>query len=169
MWQCIHLVSSAVHEINFTDSEFSCYQALVQCSCELHRISTYFLSILTLHFILQVLNLSRFDIRQSRFVHQWIHNQLRFYCSLDYPLAPPPLTRPPADKKMPCYAVHCIVPSPRLPAVELHEEGETSCIRYKGDMMKINSEHLKKLVSTNFGSLSPRLPAVEPHEEWETS
>ncbi|XP_038070202.1 mRNA (2'-O-methyladenosine-N(6)-)-methyltransferase-like [Patiria miniata] len=58
---------------------------------------------------------------------------------------PAPFTRPPQDKKMPCYSVYAIVPSPRLPTVDIHEEGATTCIRYNGEMMKINTAHLKKL------------------------
>ncbi|XP_022104305.1 phosphorylated CTD-interacting factor 1-like [Acanthaster planci] len=58
---------------------------------------------------------------------------------------PKPFTRPPQDKKMPCYAVFAIVPSPRLPSVDIHEEGPTTCLRYNGEMMKINTAYLRKL------------------------
>ncbi|XP_033626518.1 mRNA (2'-O-methyladenosine-N(6)-)-methyltransferase-like [Asterias rubens] len=58
---------------------------------------------------------------------------------------PAPFPRAPADRKMPCYPVYDYVPSPRLPTVDIHEEGSTTCLRYKGEMMKLNTAHLKKL------------------------
>ncbi|XP_071496789.1 mRNA (2'-O-methyladenosine-N(6)-)-methyltransferase-like [Diadema antillarum] len=58
---------------------------------------------------------------------------------------PPPFTRPPSDRKMRCYNIQMAVPTPRLPSVDLHEEGTVTCLRYKGEMMKINTQHIMKL------------------------
>nr|XP_054748424.1 mRNA (2'-O-methyladenosine-N(6)-)-methyltransferase-like [Lytechinus pictus] len=58
---------------------------------------------------------------------------------------PPPFTRPPSDRKMRCYNIQMAVQSPRLPAVDVHEEGSVTCLRYKGEMMKINTQHMMKL------------------------
>lgn len=58
---------------------------------------------------------------------------------------PPPFTRPPSERKMRCYNIQMAVQSPRLPTVDVHEEGTVTCLRYKGEMMKINTQHMMKL------------------------
>ncbi|XP_786170.4 mRNA (2'-O-methyladenosine-N(6)-)-methyltransferase [Strongylocentrotus purpuratus] len=58
---------------------------------------------------------------------------------------PPPFTRPPSERKIRCYNIQMAVQSPRLPTVDVHEEGSVTCLRYKGEMMKINTQHMMKL------------------------
>lgn len=60
---------------------------------------------------------------------------------------PPETDKPPPRKKYQCYAVQMMVPSPRLPNVEVLEEKDMTCLSYKGERMKISKQHLKKLVS----------------------
>lgn len=58
---------------------------------------------------------------------------------------PPETDKPPPKKKYQCYAVQMMVPSPRLPNVEVLEEKDMTCLSYKGERMKISKQHLKKL------------------------
>lgn len=61
---------------------------------------------------------------------------------------PPDVDKPPPKKKYQCYAVQMLVPSPRLPNVDVQEDGEITILRYNsGDKLKISKQHLKKLVS----------------------
>ena len=57
----------------------------------------------------------------------------------------PPTNLAPTSKVM-CYPVQMAVPSPRLPAVELHTEGDATFLRFKGEALKINTTHFHKLV-----------------------
>lgn len=48
-----------------------------------------------------------------------------------------------------CYPVRLALPSPPLPRVELHFENDVACLRFRGEMVKVNRGHFSKLVSTN--------------------
>lgn len=47
-----------------------------------------------------------------------------------------------------CYPVRLAIPSPQLPRVELHFENDVACLRFRGEMVKVNRGHFSKLVST---------------------
>lgn len=51
------------------------------------------------------------------------------------------------DRFVPCYPVRLSVPSPPLPAVEMHVENNMVCVRYKGEMVKVSRSYFSKLVS----------------------
>ncbi|XP_068598718.1 mRNA (2'-O-methyladenosine-N(6)-)-methyltransferase [Brachionichthys hirsutus] len=44
-----------------------------------------------------------------------------------------------------CYPVRLTLPSPPLPRVELHFENDIACLRFKGEMVKVNRGHFSKL------------------------
>ncbi|XP_040059067.2 mRNA (2'-O-methyladenosine-N(6)-)-methyltransferase [Gasterosteus aculeatus] len=44
-----------------------------------------------------------------------------------------------------CYPVRLALPSPLLPRVELHFENDMACLRFKGEMVKVNRGHFSKL------------------------
>uniref|UniRef100_A0A673J195 Phosphorylated CTD-interacting factor 1-like n=1 Tax=Sinocyclocheilus rhinocerous TaxID=307959 RepID=A0A673J195_9TELE len=44
-----------------------------------------------------------------------------------------------------CYPVRLSIPSPPQPRVELHFENDVACLRYKGEMVKVNRGHFSKL------------------------
>uniref|UniRef100_A0A8D0AFY1 mRNA (2'-O-methyladenosine-N(6)-)-methyltransferase n=1 Tax=Sander lucioperca TaxID=283035 RepID=A0A8D0AFY1_SANLU len=44
-----------------------------------------------------------------------------------------------------CYPVRLAIPSPPLPRVELHFENDMACLRFKGEMVKLNRGHFSKL------------------------
>nr|XP_020482312.1 mRNA (2'-O-methyladenosine-N(6)-)-methyltransferase-like [Labrus bergylta] len=44
-----------------------------------------------------------------------------------------------------CYPVRLAIPSPPLPRVELHFENDVACLRFKGEMVKVNRGHFSKL------------------------
>ncbi|KAG8007221.1 Phosphorylated CTD-interacting factor 1 [Nibea albiflora] len=44
-----------------------------------------------------------------------------------------------------CYPVRLALPSPPLPRVELHFENDVACLRFKGEMVKVNRGHFSKL------------------------
>ncbi|XP_059185409.1 mRNA (2'-O-methyladenosine-N(6)-)-methyltransferase [Centropristis striata] len=44
-----------------------------------------------------------------------------------------------------CYPVRLAVPSPPLPRVELHFENDVACLRFRGEMVKVNRGHFSKL------------------------
>ncbi|XP_034387992.1 mRNA (2'-O-methyladenosine-N(6)-)-methyltransferase [Cyclopterus lumpus] len=44
-----------------------------------------------------------------------------------------------------CYPVRLALPSPPLPRVELHFENDVSCLRFRGEMVKVNRGHFSKL------------------------
>ncbi|XP_037346421.2 mRNA (2'-O-methyladenosine-N(6)-)-methyltransferase [Pungitius pungitius] len=44
-----------------------------------------------------------------------------------------------------CYPVRLAIPSPALPRVELHFENDMACLRFKGEMVKVNRGHFSKL------------------------
>ncbi|TNN32844.1 Phosphorylated CTD-interacting factor 1 [Liparis tanakae] len=46
-----------------------------------------------------------------------------------------------------CYPVRLALPSPPLPRVELHFENDVACLRFRGEMVKVNRGHFSKLVS----------------------
>ncbi|XP_071817429.1 mRNA (2'-O-methyladenosine-N(6)-)-methyltransferase-like [Apostichopus japonicus] len=59
---------------------------------------------------------------------------------------PPETDKAPPKKKYQCYAIQMMVPSPRLPNVDVQEDGEMTVLRYNnGDRLKISKQHLKKL------------------------
>ncbi|KAM6981370.1 mRNA (2'-O-methyladenosine-N(6)-)-methyltransferase [Aplochiton taeniatus] len=49
------------------------------------------------------------------------------------------------DRLVYCYPVRLSLPSPPQPRVELHFENDMSCLRFKGEMVKINRGHFAKL------------------------
>uniref|UniRef100_A0AAR2LQ29 WW domain-containing protein n=1 Tax=Pygocentrus nattereri TaxID=42514 RepID=A0AAR2LQ29_PYGNA len=49
------------------------------------------------------------------------------------------------DRLVYCYPVRLSVPSPPQPRVELHFENDIACLRYKGEMVKVNRGHFNKL------------------------
>lgn len=56
------------------------------------------------------------------------------------------------DRLVYCYPVRLSIPSPPQPRVELHFENDIACLRYKGEMVKVNRGHFNKLVGlTVFG------------------
>ncbi|XP_074529420.1 mRNA (2'-O-methyladenosine-N(6)-)-methyltransferase isoform X2 [Halichoeres trimaculatus] len=44
-----------------------------------------------------------------------------------------------------CYPVRLAIPSPQLPRVELHFENDVACLRFRGEMVKVNRGHFSKL------------------------
>ncbi|KAK5873191.1 hypothetical protein PBY51_013824 [Eleginops maclovinus] len=44
-----------------------------------------------------------------------------------------------------CYPVRLAPPAPPLPRVELHFENDVACLRFKGEMVKVNRGHFSKL------------------------
>lgn len=54
---------------------------------------------------------------------------------------------PPQSRLVSCYPVRLALPSPPLPRVELHFENDMACLRFKGEMVKVNRGHFSKLVS----------------------
>ncbi|XP_065135547.1 mRNA (2'-O-methyladenosine-N(6)-)-methyltransferase isoform X1 [Paramisgurnus dabryanus] len=49
------------------------------------------------------------------------------------------------DRLVYCYPVRLSIPSPPQPRVELHFENDIACLRYKGEMVKVNRGHFSKL------------------------
>uniref|UniRef100_A0A8K9X5J1 mRNA (2'-O-methyladenosine-N(6)-)-methyltransferase n=1 Tax=Oncorhynchus mykiss TaxID=8022 RepID=A0A8K9X5J1_ONCMY len=49
------------------------------------------------------------------------------------------------DRLVYCYPVRLALPSPNQPRVELHFENDISCLRYKGEMVKVNRGYFAKL------------------------
>lgn len=52
-----------------------------------------------------------------------------------------------------CYPVRLAIPTPSLPRVELHFENDVACLRFKGEMVKVNRGHFSKLVGTDCSSV----------------
>uniref|UniRef100_A0A8D3A0Y4 mRNA (2'-O-methyladenosine-N(6)-)-methyltransferase n=1 Tax=Scophthalmus maximus TaxID=52904 RepID=A0A8D3A0Y4_SCOMX len=44
-----------------------------------------------------------------------------------------------------CYPMRLAIPSPPLPRVELHFENDVACLRFRGEMVKVNRGHFSKL------------------------
>uniref|UniRef100_A0A672N947 mRNA (2'-O-methyladenosine-N(6)-)-methyltransferase n=1 Tax=Sinocyclocheilus grahami TaxID=75366 RepID=A0A672N947_SINGR len=49
------------------------------------------------------------------------------------------------DRLVYCYPARLSIPSPPQPRVELHFENDVACLRYKGEMVKVNRGHFSKL------------------------
>ncbi|KAJ8401340.1 hypothetical protein AAFF_G00385710 [Aldrovandia affinis] len=49
------------------------------------------------------------------------------------------------DRLVYCYPVRLAVPSPPQPRVELHFENDIACLRFKGEMVKVNRNYFNKL------------------------
>ncbi|XP_029548871.1 mRNA (2'-O-methyladenosine-N(6)-)-methyltransferase [Salmo trutta] len=49
------------------------------------------------------------------------------------------------DRLVYCYPIRLALPSPAQPRVELHFENDIACLRYKGEMVKVNRSHFTKL------------------------
>uniref|UniRef100_A0A8C6WHN7 mRNA (2'-O-methyladenosine-N(6)-)-methyltransferase n=1 Tax=Neogobius melanostomus TaxID=47308 RepID=A0A8C6WHN7_9GOBI len=60
-------------------------------------------------------------------------------------LQTPPPTPVPGARLVYCYPLRLSVPSPVLPRVELHFENDVACLRFKGEMVKVNRGHFSKL------------------------
>uniref|UniRef100_A0A669EX09 mRNA (2'-O-methyladenosine-N(6)-)-methyltransferase n=1 Tax=Oreochromis niloticus TaxID=8128 RepID=A0A669EX09_ORENI len=52
---------------------------------------------------------------------------------------------PPQSRLVYCYPVRLAIPSPALPRVELHFENDMACLRFRGEMVKVNRGHFSKL------------------------
>lgn len=52
---------------------------------------------------------------------------------------------PPQSRLVYCYPVRLSIPTPTLPRVELHFENDVACLRFKGEMVKVNRGHFSKL------------------------
>ncbi|XP_061899299.1 mRNA (2'-O-methyladenosine-N(6)-)-methyltransferase-like isoform X1 [Entelurus aequoreus] len=52
---------------------------------------------------------------------------------------------PPQSRLVYCYPLRLALPSPPLPRVELHFENDVACLRFKGEMVKVNRGHFSKL------------------------
>uniref|UniRef100_A0A3P8PWD4 mRNA (2'-O-methyladenosine-N(6)-)-methyltransferase n=1 Tax=Astatotilapia calliptera TaxID=8154 RepID=A0A3P8PWD4_ASTCA len=52
---------------------------------------------------------------------------------------------PPQSRLVYCYPVRLAIPSPPLPRVELHFENDMACLRFRGEMVKVNRGHFSKL------------------------
>uniref|UniRef100_A0A4W6FG15 mRNA (2'-O-methyladenosine-N(6)-)-methyltransferase n=1 Tax=Lates calcarifer TaxID=8187 RepID=A0A4W6FG15_LATCA len=52
---------------------------------------------------------------------------------------------PPQSRLVYCYPVRLAIPSPPLPRVELHFENDVACLRFRGEMVKVNRGHFSKL------------------------
>ncbi|XP_068508420.1 mRNA (2'-O-methyladenosine-N(6)-)-methyltransferase isoform X4 [Syngnathus scovelli] len=57
--------------------------------------------------------------------------------------SPPPL--PASSRLVYCYPLRLAQPSPSLPRVELHFENDVACLRFRGEMVKVNRGHFSKL------------------------
>lgn len=53
---------------------------------------------------------------------------------------------PPQSRLVSCYPLRLALPSPPLPRVEPHFENDMACLRFKGEMVKVNRGHFSKLV-----------------------
>lgn len=53
-----------------------------------------------------------------------------------------------------CYPVRLAIPTPTLPRVELHFENDVACLRFRGEMVKVNRGHFSKLVRTDCSSVA---------------
>ncbi|KAF3855558.1 hypothetical protein F7725_016281 [Dissostichus mawsoni] len=68
--------------------------------------------------------------------------------SIHLALLPDPPTGqwfPPQQRLVYCFPVRLAPPSPPLPRVELHFENDVACLRFKGEMVKVNRGHFSKL------------------------
>ncbi|XP_038149112.1 mRNA (2'-O-methyladenosine-N(6)-)-methyltransferase [Cyprinodon tularosa] len=54
-------------------------------------------------------------------------------------------TSTPQSRLVYCYPVRLSIPTPTLPRVELHFENDMACLRFRGEMLKINRGHFSKL------------------------
>uniref|UniRef100_A0A8C6L937 mRNA (2'-O-methyladenosine-N(6)-)-methyltransferase n=1 Tax=Nothobranchius furzeri TaxID=105023 RepID=A0A8C6L937_NOTFU len=52
---------------------------------------------------------------------------------------------PPQPRLVYCYPVRLSISTPPLPRVELHFENDVACLRFKGEMVKVNRGHFSKL------------------------
>ncbi|KAM4588305.1 mRNA (2'-O-methyladenosine-N(6)-)-methyltransferase isoform 1-T2 [Odontesthes bonariensis] len=52
---------------------------------------------------------------------------------------------PPQSRLVYCYPVRQATPTPPLPRVELHFENDIACLRFRGEMVKVNRGHFSKL------------------------
>ncbi|KAJ0002350.1 hypothetical protein NQD34_007499 [Periophthalmus magnuspinnatus] len=61
--------------------------------------------------------------------------------------SPPPEPAPsdPSARLVYCYPLRLSTPTPALPRVELHFENDVACLRFKGEMVKVNRCHFSKL------------------------
>ncbi|XP_061147248.1 mRNA (2'-O-methyladenosine-N(6)-)-methyltransferase isoform X2 [Syngnathus typhle] len=56
-----------------------------------------------------------------------------------------PPTLPASSRLVYCYPLRLAQPSPSLPRVELHFENDVACLRFRGEMVKVNRGHFSKL------------------------
>ena len=74
---------------------------------------------------------------------------------------------PPQSRLVYCYPVRLALPSPPLPRVELHFENDVACLRFRGEMVKVNRGHFSKLVSTHSSNLTAHRYSVLMAELWQ--
>lgn len=60
---------------------------------------------------------------------------------------------PPQSRLVYCYPVRLALATPPLPRVELHFENDMACVRFRGEMVKVNRGHFSKLVSGDITAL----------------
>uniref|UniRef100_A0A3Q3X5G7 mRNA (2'-O-methyladenosine-N(6)-)-methyltransferase n=1 Tax=Mola mola TaxID=94237 RepID=A0A3Q3X5G7_MOLML len=53
---------------------------------------------------------------------------------------------PPQSRLVYCYPVRLALPSAPLPRVELHFENDVACLRFRGEMVKVNRGHFSKML-----------------------
>lgn len=71
------------------------------------------------------------------------------------------------DRLVYCYPVRLSIPSPPQPRVELHFENDIACLRYKGEMVKVNRGHFNKLVGlTIYRIQNPLSKLVYASQMW---
>ncbi|XP_041635887.1 mRNA (2'-O-methyladenosine-N(6)-)-methyltransferase [Cheilinus undulatus] len=63
----------------------------------------------------------------------------------DPPAASETSESPQQSRLVYCYPVRLAIPSPPLPRVELHFENDVACLRFRGEMVKVNRGHFSKL------------------------
>ncbi|XP_016100184.1 phosphorylated CTD-interacting factor 1-like [Sinocyclocheilus grahami] len=69
------------------------------------------------------------------------------------------------DRLVYCYPVRLSIPSPPQPRVELHFENDVACLRYKGEMVKVNRGHFSKLELLYRYSCIDDFKCIEPPRE----
>ncbi|XP_033125314.1 mRNA (2'-O-methyladenosine-N(6)-)-methyltransferase-like [Anneissia japonica] len=72
-------------------------------------------------------------------------NEKQWEILKEHHIAEPPSLKPPAVRKVNCYPVQLVIPSPRLPTVEFSRDPGITRLRYKGEMIEVNASYIQKL------------------------
>lgn len=72
------------------------------------------------------------------------------------------------DRLVYCYPIRLALPSPAQPRVELHFENDIACLRYKGEMVKVNRSYFTKLVRNVVAAIMCILLKVQIYTEYQT-